>query len=269
MKPVVAAIERPLQNGVERGRHHSAAARAFDPVDLHNIAIVNGAPLTAGREVHFEPRTLIFLEGDEVESVFRVIDGLVMLYKLLPDGRRQVVELLGKGDVFGFSRFPVRDCSAEALMATNCLVFDRSYVERSPTLAREWNARLYAQLCSLHEHVMLLGRKSAMERIASFLIRCVPGRGEHGCPGPKKADDRAFIRLTMTRQEIGDYLGLTIETVSRLLGKLRRRGVVGMGKLDEIHVHDVCQLCRLTGTQLPRAEWCSAHAADARRSKPT
>jgi len=63
------------------------------------------------------PRTLIFLEGDDAESVFRVADGLVMLYKLLPDGRRQVVELLGKGDVFGFSRFPVRDCSAETLMA--------------------------------------------------------------------------------------------------------------------------------------------------------
>ena len=71
-----------------------------------------------------------------------------------------------------------------------------------------------------------------------------------------------MIRLTMTRQEIGDYLGLTIETVSRLLGKLRRRGMVSMDKLDEIHVHDVCQLCRHTGTQLPRAEWCGARATD-------
>ena len=66
----------------------------------------------------------------------------------------------------------------------------------------------------------------------------------------------------MTRQEIGDYLGLTIETVSRLLGKLSRRGMVSMGKLDEIHVHDVCQLFRLTGTQLPHAEWCSARATN-------
>jgi len=68
--------------------------------------------------------------------------------------------------------------------------------------------------------------------------------------------------FSLTRREIGDYLGLTIETVSRLLGKLRRRGMVSMDKLDEIRVHDVCQLCRLTGTQLPRAEWRSAHAAE-------
>jgi CRP-like cAMP-binding protein len=238
----------------------SQAGRPFCAGDSRSREVAGAPSVSAGREVHFGPRTLIFLEGDDAESVFRVVDGLVMLYKLLPDGRRQVVELLGKGDVFGFSRFPVRDCSAETLMATHCVVYDRSYVERSPALAREWNARLYAQLCALHEHVMLLGRKSAMERMASFLLRCVPGRGEPDCPGPQKTEDRAFIRLTMTRQEIGDFLGLTIETVSRLLGRLKRRGVVSLGKLDEIHAHDVCRLCRLTGTQLPRGEWCSAHA---------
>ena len=187
MKPLLAAIERALPNGVERGWHYPPGARAFDAADLRNRAIADGSSPNAGREVHFgAPRTLIFLEGDNAESVFRVADGLVMLYKLLPDGRRQVVELLGKGDVFGFSRFPVRDCSAETLMATNCVVFDRNYVERSPALAREWNARLYAQLCALHEHVMLLGRKSAMERVASFLIRCVPGRGEHAAPDRRR-----------------------------------------------------------------------------------
>jgi CRP-like cAMP-binding protein len=267
MTPLRQAMEWPAPIAVQRKPALSSAGRAFQPADLRSREGAGGPSVSAGREAHFGPRTLIFLEGDDAESVFRVVDGLVMLYKLLPDGRRQVVELVGKGDVFGFSRFPVRDCSAETLMATHCVVFDRSYVERSPSLAREWNARLYAQLCALHEHVMLLGRKSAMERMASFLLRCVPGRGEPGCPGPQKAEDRAFIRLTMTRQEIGDFLGLTIETVSRLLGRLRRRGVVSMGKLDEIHVHDVCQLCRLTGAQLPRADWCSALAGQRGRTQ--
>ena len=186
MKPLLAAIGRAPPNGAERGWHYLPGPRTFDAADLRNRACAEGSSPNAGREVHFGPRTLIFVEGDDAESVFRVVDGLVMLYKLLPDGRRQVVELLGKGDVFGFSRFPVRDCSAETLMATNCVVFDRSYVERSPALAREWNARLYAQLCALHEHVMLLGRKSAMERVASFLIRCVPGRGEHAAPDRRR-----------------------------------------------------------------------------------
>ncbi|MCC6779842.1 MAG: helix-turn-helix domain-containing protein [Hyphomicrobiales bacterium] len=213
------------------------------------------------RDLQFAARTLVFLEGDEAESIFQVIDGAVMLYKLLPDGRRQVVELIGAGDVFGFSPSRLRDCSAETLVPTHCIALDRHVVERSPALLRSLSTRLYAQLTALHEHVMLLGRKSAMERISSFLTRCIPDRGQHGCPGPRAGgEDHAKVRLTMTRQEIADYLGLTIETVSRSLTKLKRRGVVSIGKLDEIYVHDVCRLCRLTGTHLTRGQWCSSHA---------
>lgn len=201
---------------------------------------------------------MIFLEGDQLESIFRVVDGTVMLYKLLPDGRRQVVELLGAGDIFGFSPLPVRDCSAETLAPTRCTAFDRDAVERSPALMRMLSSQLYSQLCTLHEHVMLLGRKSAMERIASFLMRCVPGRGGHDCPGPGAGDDHATVRLAMTRQEIADYLGLTIETVSRSLTKLKRRGMVSIDKLDEVGIQNVCRLCRLTGTHLTRGAWCSS-----------
>jgi CRP/FNR family transcriptional regulator len=220
-----------------------------EPADAHR----------GGRELHFAPRSLIFMEGAEIESVFQIVEGAVMLYKLLPDGRRQVVEVLGAGDVFGFSPLPVRDCSAETLKATHCVAFNRDVVERSPSLVRKLSAHLYSQLCALHEHVMLLGRKSAMERMTSFLMRCVPGRGVHGCPGPGNGADHARVRLTMTRQEIADYLGLTIETVSRSLTKLKRRGVVSIGKLDEIDIHDVCRLCQLSGTHLTRGRSCSAH----------
>jgi CRP-like cAMP-binding protein len=226
----------------------------------HRPVRTDEEPTGAGRDLQLPARTLIFLEGDEAESIFQVLEGAVMLYKLLPDGRRQVVELIGAGDVFGFSPSLLRDCSAETLVATRCVTLDRSLVERSPALMRSLSARLYAQLTALHEHVMLLGRKSAMERIASFLTRCIPNRGQHGCPGPRGGgDDHANVHLTMTRQEIADYLGLTIETVSRTLTKLKRRGVVSIGKLDEIYVHDVCRLCRLTGTHLTRGQWCSSH----------
>jgi CRP-like cAMP-binding protein len=219
------------------------------------------------RGLHFPPRAVIFMEGAEAESIFQIVDGAVMLYKLLPDGRRQVVELLGAGDIFGFSPLPVRDCSAETLLATHCVALDRGLVERSPALTRQLNARLCSQLCALHEHVMLLGRKSAMERMTSFLMRCVPGRGRHGCPGPRDGEDHADIRLTVTRQEIADYLGLTIETVSRSLTKLKRRGVLSIGKLDEIYIDDVCRLCRLTGTHLTRGRWCSSRLSGTRHSE--
>jgi len=218
----------------------------------------------AGRELHLAPRTVIFLEGEEAESVFQVITGVVMLYKLLPDGRRQIVEVLGDGDVFGFSPAPARNCTAETLAATKCAAFDRSAVDRSPLLLNRFSVHLCSQLAALHEHTVLLGRKTAMERIASFLMRCIPGRGGYGCPGPRPGDDDASVRLTMTRQEIADYLGLTIETVSRSLTKLRSTGVVSINNLDEICIHDVCRLCRLTGTHLTQGSWCSSQLRDSR-----
>lgn len=254
MKPWLGVTEQSL--GGDAG---SFGAREAAPSPIANGARDLHA---AGRELQFGPRSLIFLEGDEASSIFQVIDGAAMLYKLLPDGRRQVIELLGAGDVFGCSPLPVRDCSAETLLATRCLALDRKIVEGSPALVRRLGARLRSQLCTLHEHVMLLGQKSAMERMASFLMRCIPGRGRDGCPGPRAGGDHADIRLTLMRQEIADYLGLTIETVSRSLTKLKRCDIMSIGRLDEIRIHNVCRLCRLTGTHLTRSEWCCSHAQE-------
>jgi CRP/FNR family transcriptional regulator len=94
--------------------------------------------------------------------------------------------------------------------------------------------------------------------VASFLMRWVPGRGDYRCPGPRDGEDRTEFKLEMTRQEIADYLGLTIETVSRTLTKFKRRGIVAIDKLDEICVRDICTLCRMTGTHLTHGQQCSA-----------
>ena len=234
-------------------------ALSFPPRSSHPGCPAQGADgAPEGREVHYPPHTMIFREGDVANSLFQVGEGTVMLYQLLPDGRRQVVEFLQAGDVFGFAAAPVRDCSAETLAATSCMVFDRSAVERSPALAQRLSASLFSQLCGLHEHVMLLGRKSASERIASFLMRCIPGRGRGKCPGPPEGDDSARVPLAMTRLEIADFLGLTIETVSRVLTRLKRRGILSIRHLDEVGVCDVCRLCRLSGTHLTNGAWCSS-----------
>jgi CRP/FNR family transcriptional regulator len=203
----------------------------------------------AGRGIRFAGRTLIFMQGDEADSIYELIDGTVMLYRLMPDGRRQIVELLGPGDVFGLAAASIHDCSAESLVAGHCLAFKRGDLDRSPALLQRLSARMQMQLCAMHDHAVLLGRKTAMERIASFLLRCVPKRGGHACLGPRSGIDDANIRLRMTRQEIADFLGLTIETVSRCLSKLRRRDAISIDRLDEIVIHDVCRMCRLTGTE--------------------
>lgn len=202
-----------------------------------------------GREVHFAGRVILFLEGDETDSVYQLVDGSVMLYKLMPDGRRQIVELLRPGDVFGFSPAAIHQCSAESLVAGTCIVYQRADLDHSPALMQDMNDRMQAQLCAMHAHAILLGRKTAMERIASFLMHCVPGRGGYLCLAPAPSVERAGVRLIMTRHEIADFLGLTIETVSRCLSKLKRRGAISIDKPDEIIVNDVCRMCQLTGTE--------------------
>ena len=89
-------------------------------------------------------------------------------------------------------------------------------------------------------------------------MRFIPGRGRGKCPGPPKGDDSARVPLAMTRLEIADFLGLTIETVSRVLTRLKRRGILSIKRLDEVGVCDVCRLCRLSGTHLTNGRWCSS-----------
>jgi len=232
-----------------------AAVQRIPSLHRHEPApqVVRGAtvvPLRLEEEGHqqrFGQHVHLFREGDDATRIYELVDGAVMLYKLLPDGRRQVVELIGPGNVFGISAIPVYECSAETLASGQAIVHDRAVIERSPELFRRLSTHLQAQFCAMHEHAVLLGRKSALERVASFIMQCVPGRGGYGCPGPS-GDNSINVRLGMTRQEIADYLGLTIETVSRAFSKLRRRGIVTIDRQEQVLVKDICRVCKLTGT---------------------
>jgi CRP/FNR family transcriptional regulator len=199
------------------------------------------------RPVRLGQHSIVFYEGDAADRVYELDDGVVMLYKLLPDGRRQVVEILNAGMVFGLAAGERYDCSAETLTPVRISSFNRRDVDGSAALQRHVSRCLIAQMEKMHEHAMLLGRKSAMERVASYLMRMVPGRGGEGCIGPGEGCDDHDLALTMTRQEIADYLGLTIETVSRVISELKRRGVIRLERQDRIHVNRVCGLCQLTG----------------------
>jgi CRP/FNR family transcriptional regulator len=223
------------------------SARSTQPAGAPDAGLDLREREPLGQRQRHAPHGLIFLEGDQAGYVYQVVDGAVMLYKLLPDGRRQVVELLGAGDIFGLSPHPIYDCAAECLAESSVIAYERAAVERTPAFLLKLCLRVNAQLCALHDHAMLLGRKSALERVASFVMRCVPGRGGYECSGPRGKDDHAKVRLGMTRQEIADFLGLTLETVSRAFSELRRRGIVTLEKQDAIRVNDVCSVCRLTG----------------------
>jgi CRP-like cAMP-binding protein len=227
--------------------HPAFRRREPAPRAIRSTAFIPLRPEEEGHRQRFGEHVHLFRQGDDATRIYELIDGEVMLYKLLPDGRRQVVELIGPGDVFGISAIPIYECSAETLRAGHAVVHDRAVVERSPDLFRLLSARLQAQFCAMHEHAVLLGRKSALERVASFIMKCVPGRGGYGCPGPGGGDNTINVRLGMTRQEIADYLGLTIETVSRAFSELRRRGIVTIDRQEQVLVNNICRVCKLTG----------------------
>ncbi|MCC2111097.1 MAG: helix-turn-helix domain-containing protein [Hyphomicrobiales bacterium] len=200
------------------------------------------------KRVNLAEHENIYFEGDRADRIYEVADGAVMLYKLLPDGRRQVVEILSGGGLFGMQAGELYDCSAETLVASTLHAADRREVEAANELQSHITRCLLEQLQVLHDHTVLLGRKSAFERVATFLMRFVPLRGGAGCLGPgADADDRVIV-LAMTRQEIADYLGLTIETVSRIFSEMRRRNLVAIERHDRLRICDVCGICRLTGT---------------------
>ncbi len=191
----------------------------------------------------------VFYESDPADRVYELLEGAVMLFKLLPDGRRQVVEVVAPGALFGVVAGKLYDCNAETLTPCVVRILDRRDLDDNSDFQGHVARCLREQIERLHDHAVLLGRKSAFERVASFLMRFVPKRGVAGCLGPQGDKDEQVVELTMTRQEIADFLGLTIETVSRVISDLKRRGLIAIEKQDRIRITDVCGICRLTGTK--------------------
>lgn len=175
-------------------------------------------------------KTLI-LEGDPVTDVYNVIEGEVMLSRVAMDGRRQILGFLGQGDFIGLTLAPEYQFSAEALTDARLCRFDRRSIdelmERFPAVARQVQRMGAAMVDHLLEMIFALGRKTAEERVASFLYYEAQRQG--CCLDPAKE-----LRLAMTRADMADYLGLTLETVSRIVSRLRKEGIVesrGQGRL--------------------------------------
>ena len=200
------------------------------------------------RRQAYDAHDVVYFEGDDARHLYEIVSGAAMLYKLLPDGRRQVVEVLGPGDLFGFDMDAHHDCSAETLVPTTVMVFSRREIENSAAAQSHLTRCALQQVCAMHDHAVLLGRKSAYERVASFLMRFVPNRGTPACTGPQDEDnDSGYVRLNMTRQEMADYLGLTIETVSRVISDMKRKGIIRLEKHDRVIINRICALCQMTG----------------------
>jgi CRP/FNR family nitrogen fixation transcriptional regulator len=162
-------------------------------------------------------------QEDTATWCYLIVSGCVRTVRLMEDGRRQVGEFLFEGDLFGWEALDKHDFGAEAVTPVTLRRYARRDLDQLADQDRDAARRLRELSCSRlrsgREHMLLLGRKTASERIASFLLEMV----ERTCP-----DARSMIELPMNRADMGDYLGLTIETVCRRLTRLRLDGTIAI-----------------------------------------
>jgi len=191
-----------------------------------------GAVITLRRD---EP---LFRSGDCAEFYFKVLKGAVRGCRVLADGRRHIGEFFLAGDFIGLDAAESYAFAAEAIVETTLIRYSRRKVEalaaEEPRISQSLVEIMRAGLAAARERMLLLGHMTAMERIASFLLNL----------SERRSDGR--VSLPMTRTDIGDYLGLTMETVSRAFSQLKSGGIITQHGLHELAIAKPAALVELT-----------------------
>ena len=214
-RPVVVEAVRPAEPCAICEARPFSVCNAIDARDLERLsALAVYLTVDAGRT--------FIEEGDPAECFFNVTAGTAKLFKLLPDGRRQITGFASMGTFLGLAVSSTYAFGAEALEPTRICRFSRpklrELLDDFPAMEKRLLEVASNELVAAQEQMLLLGRKTARERLASFLVAragCLCN-GVASCGRPAEK-----VMLPMTRSDIADYLGLTIETVSRTLTKLR------------------------------------------------
>jgi len=188
----------------------------------------------------FAPAQAIFWEGDAASNIFDVQEGVLRICRILPDGRRAIVGFIYPGDVMGVS-FEARYLfSAEAVTKVKIRRIPRNsffaQVDDMPELRQQLFAVLCDEMSAALDQMLLLGRKSAEERVVSFLLSV-----------HRKSGIENTIELPMTRLDIADYLGLTIETVSRMMTSLMRRCLISASDKHTLTLRKMSDLRQIAG----------------------
>jgi CRP/FNR family nitrogen fixation transcriptional regulator len=175
----------------------------------------------------------IYAQGDKADTLFKLVTGAVRLCRVTSDGRRQVVGFYFAGETFGFESDSTRSFFAEALV--------NSCVETLPGTTGNGDAadlmlKAIESMVRAQKHLLVVGRQSAEERVAAFLLDMAERQGK-----------RTLIDLPMSRTDMADYLGMTIETASRTLSALKRRGFVRLPAKRQIEICGLGKLRELTG----------------------
>jgi CRP/FNR family nitrogen fixation transcriptional regulator len=177
-------------------------------------------PIVSLNEFKYKKRSEIYGEKEPADYVYQVKSGAVRSYKLLCDGRRQIGSFHLVGDIFGLENGGEHRFTAEAIVDTTVRLIKRQSLEMvaesDATVARNLLSMTTSNLQHAEDHMLLLGRKTSLERVAAFLLEM-----------DKRMSGHDIMALPMSRRDIADYLGLTLETVSRVLSRLQDLGTLG------------------------------------------
>lgn len=194
--------------------------RMLRPNSLVDLGMTGGSnPTVSLNEFTYNKGAEIYGEKEPAEYVYQVKTGAVRSYKLLTDGRRQIGAFHLVGDIFGLENGSVHRFTAEAVVKTTVRLIKRqsleAVAESDAVVTRNLLSMTTSNLEHAENHMLLLGRKTSLERVAAFLVEM-----------DARLTATGIVALPMSRRDIADYLGLTLETVSRALSQLRRAGVL-------------------------------------------
>ena len=213
-------------------------ANAFAELGRESATIAQSGQLDAlialqriGTRLSYARNDEIYAEGDAADCWYKVVSGTVRVCKLLADGRRHIAAFCFSGDCFGIDDINERPYSAEAVDNVIAMRYRRNATEQlidhSVALARLLRDTMLRDLANAHGRTLLLGRMTAPERVAVFLLEMFERR-----------DCTKILDLPMSRNDIADYLGLTIETVCRVLSSFKRQGVIAIPNPHRIELCD-------------------------------
>ena len=217
---------------------------ALEPQDLD---LLNGIV----SNVRYSPGQAIFFEADQADSLFVITGGCVRLHKLMADGRRQITGFMLPSDFLGLALHDTYATTAEAVNdVSTCRFMRRGFetlLEEFPQLEKRLLQRASNELAAMQDQMLLLGRKSAQEKLGTFLMALAHRAARKGNP-------HVELELPMTRHDIADYLGLTVETVSRCFTRLRRQGVIEISDPHGVRLADMGRLAELSGLDVLEKE---------------
>ena len=234
LRPLAVEALRPSEPCVRCDARPSSVCNAIESRDLERLAaLAVSISVDAGRT--------FIEEGDPAEHFFNVTGGTAKLFKLLPDGRRQITGFASIGTFLGLAVSSTYAFGAEAVEPMRICRFARTrlraLLDDFPAMEKRLLEVASNELVAAQEQMLLLGRKTARERLASFLVAraACPSNGAAPC-GPHRLAEK--VTLPMTRSDIADYLGLTIETVSRTLTRFKSERLIDIPSAAEILIRD-------------------------------